>query len=101
VGGLLSVKPIITVEDGLVIAADQPRTRAKARARLIELLTARPLDEIHFLSSPPAELLAFRDEVLARLPGPAPKLVTSELIGPVIGAHVGPGAYGAVLVLSK
>jgi EDD domain protein, DegV family len=98
IGGLLSVKPIITVEDGLVVAADQPRTRAKARERLMGLITARPLDELHIMYSPPADTTAFRDEVLARLPGPTPRRVTSQIVGPVIGAHVGPGAYGAVLV---
>ena len=101
IGGLLSVKQIITVDDGLVVAAEQPRTRAKARERLIELMTARPVEELHLMSAPPAELAAFRDEVLARLPGSAPKLVTSQIIGPVIGAHVGPGSYGAVLVLAE
>ena len=83
------------------MAAEQPRTRAKARERLIELMTARPVEELHLMSAPPAELAAFRDEVLARLPGSAPKLVTSQIIGPVIGAHVGPGSYGAVLVLAE
>ncbi len=98
IGGLLSVKPVISVVDGLVIAVDQPRTRARGRERLLELMCARSLTELHLLSSPPAELDGFRDEVLARLPGPAPKLVTSQVIGPIIGAHVGPGAYGGVLV---
>jgi DegV family protein with EDD domain len=101
IGGLLSVKPIITVEEGLVIAAEQPRTRAKARERVVSLLTSRPVEELHVLYSPPAEAPALRDEVLARLPGPAPRLVTMQIIGPVIGAHVGPGAYGAVLVLAE
>jgi DegV family protein with EDD domain len=98
IGGLLSVKPVITVEDGLVVPTDQPRTRAKARERLLELMSARPLTELHMLYSPPADVDGFRDELLARLPGPAPRLVTSRVIGPVIGAHVGPGAYGGVLV---
>jgi DegV family protein with EDD domain len=101
VGGLLSVKPIITVDDGLVIAAEQPRTRAKARERLLALMTARPLEELHILYSPPAEPMALRDELLARLPGPPPKLITSQIIGPVIGSHVGPGAFGGVLVLAE
>ena len=100
-GGLLSVKPIITVDDGLVIAADQPRTRAKARERLLELLSAHPVEELHVMYSPPADGEAFRDELLARLPGPTPARATSQVIGPVIGAHVGPGAYGAVLVLAE
>ena len=98
IGGLLSVKPILTVADGLVVTADQPRTRAKARERLLELMTDRPATELFILSSPPADGPALRDEVLARLPGPPPRVVATQIIGPVIGAHVGPGAYGGVLV---
>jgi len=98
VGGMLSVKPIITVIDGHVVAAEQPRTRTKAMARTIELLTSEPATEVHILYSPPADSAAFHDAVLAAMPGPAPRLVTTQIIGPVIGAHVGPGAYGAVLV---
>ena len=48
--------------------------------------------------SPPADPDAFRDLVLARLPHPGPKVVTTQILGPVIGAHIGPGAYGAILV---
>ena len=44
IGGILSVKPIITIEDGLVETADQPRTRGKARERLLELITAKPIE---------------------------------------------------------
>jgi DegV family protein with EDD domain len=98
-GGLLSVKPIITVNEGIVELADKPRTRTKARERVIELLTARPVSEVHLLYSPPAPVDEFRDELVARMPAPAPGLVTTQIIGPVIGAHVGPGALGAVILL--
>ena len=40
IGTLLSVKPIIAVEDGVVETADKPRTRAKSRERCIELICA-------------------------------------------------------------
>jgi len=98
IGGLLSVKPIMTTEDGLVIPADQPRTRARARERILELMSSRPLTELHLLYAPPADVEGFREELLARLPEPKPRLVTSRIIGPVIGTHVGPGAYGGVIV---
>jgi DegV family protein with EDD domain len=101
IGGLLSIKPIVTIDDGIILVADQPRTRAKARERTIELMTDRPLEELHVLYTPPFDDATFRDEVLARLPGPAPRLVTSEVIGPVIGTHVGPGAYGGILVRAE
>ena len=67
-------------------------------ARVIELLTERQLTELHVLYSPPTDADAFRDAILAHLPGPAPTVVTTQLIGPVIGAHIGPGAYGAIMV---
>lgn len=97
-GGLLSVKPIITVVDGLVELADKPRTRGKARERVIELLTRSPARQVHVLYSPPAAVDEFRDELVSRMPGPAPILVTTQIIGPIIGTHVGPGALGAVLL---
>jgi DegV family protein with EDD domain len=37
IGNVLSVKPIITIVDGVVETADRPRTRGKARARVLEL----------------------------------------------------------------
>jgi DegV family protein with EDD domain len=101
IGGLLAIKPIITVEEGIVVTADKPRTRAKARERVIELLTDRPAEEVHVLFSPPADEVAFREALLARMPRPEPKLVTSQVLGPIIGAHIGPGAYGAVLVRAE
>ena len=42
VGTMLSIKPIITVEDGIVENADRVRSRPKARERVLELLTAKP-----------------------------------------------------------
>jgi DegV family protein with EDD domain len=98
IGGLLSVKPIMTIADALVVPADMPRTRGRARERIIELLAERPVKELHLLYCPPAEFDAFGRDVLARLPGEPPRLVTTNPIGPIIGTHLGPGAYGAVLV---
>ena len=98
IGGLLSIKPIITVVDGLVVVAEQPRTRSKATERVIELMTDRPVTELHILYSPPQDPEVFKAALLARMPGPAPKVVTAQIIGPVIGAHIGPGAYGGIMV---
>ncbi len=38
VGSVLSIKPILGVEDGAVVTVDKKRTAAKARARLLELI---------------------------------------------------------------
>jgi DegV family protein with EDD domain len=98
IGGLLSIKPIMTMEEGVVVPLDQPRTRARARERIVELMSDRKVSELYVLYSPPMEATGFRDELLAQLPDPAPEVVTEQFIGPVIGAHVGPGAYGGALV---
>lgn len=98
IGGLLAIKPIITVEEGIVVVCDQPRTRAKATSRIVELIVDRHVSELHILYSPPTDAAAFRDLVLSQLPDPAPTVVTTHMIGPVIGAHVGPGAFGGVMV---
>ena len=97
-GGLLSIKPIMTMEDGVVVPLDQPRTRAKARERMVELMSDRKVEELYILYSPPMDAVEFRNEVIAQLPEPAPEVVIEQFIGPVIGAHVGPGAYGGALV---
>jgi DegV family protein with EDD domain len=98
IGGLLSIKPIMTMEEGIIVPLDQPRTRAKARERIIELMSDRKVSELYVLYSPPMDAVGFRDEVIAHLPEPAPEVVTEQFIGPVIGAHTGPGSYGGVLV---
>ena len=66
IGGILSVKPIITIEDGLVETADKPRTRSKARERLLELITARPIERAVVLSGMATDPEAFATELAAR-----------------------------------
>jgi fatty acid-binding protein DegV len=61
-------------------------------------MTDRPVTELHLMYSPPADIDEFRRAVLAKMPEPAPKVVTVQIIGPVIGVHIGPGAYGGILV---
>ncbi|HSO28846.1 MAG TPA: DegV family protein [Candidatus Sulfomarinibacteraceae bacterium] len=97
IGTLLSVKPIIEVKDGKVETVDKVRTRAKARERLIELLCVRPMERLCILHTTNAEVEAFRDQILPRVPGGIdPANVTIDLVGPSIGPHLGPGCVGAV-----
>lgn len=102
IGTVLSIKPIITVIDGLVETADRVRTRAKARARVVELLTAKPVERIAFLHTHAPDLDAFRAAVLARLPGGVdPAHVSTNLVGASVGPHLGPGGVGAVVLLRR
>jgi DegV family protein with EDD domain len=99
---VLSIKPIITIVNGQVEISDKVRTRAKARKRVIELLTAMPVERIAFLHTQAAELEGFRADVLARLPGGIDSRHTStEVVGPSVGPHIGPGCVGAVVLLRR
>ncbi len=66
IGTLLSVKPIIEVKAGEVGQADKVRTRGKARERLIELLTARPIERLAVLHSTNADVETFAEALTAR-----------------------------------
>ena len=98
IGTLLSVKPIIRVKDGIVDTVDKVRTRSKARERLIELITERPIERLAMLHTVSPDVAAFRDEVLARAPGLDPAAVTIGLVGPSVGPHLGPGCVGAAVL---
>lgn len=102
IGTVLSIKPIITVTDGEVETADRVRTRGKARERCLELLTARPVERIAILHTPPADSDPFRDAVLARVPGGVdPGHVATAVVGPSVGPHIGPGCLGGVVLLAR
>jgi len=99
IGTLLSVKPIITVDQGVVDTADRVRTRAKARERLIELICARPIERIEILHTLTPDVEAFRDEVIDRAIGSIDRsTVTIGLVGPSVGPHLGPGCLGAAVL---
>lgn len=102
IGTVLSMKPIITVRDGIVVMAERPRTRAKARERVIELATEQPLERLAILHTPtstPEEVEAFRDRLVARVPGGIdPARVSIGMIGASTGPHLGPGLMGAAFL---
>ena len=102
IGTMLSVKPIITVRDGVVVLAERPRTRSKARERVIELVSATPVERlaiIHTPTSPPDEVAAFRDRLVAAIPGGVdPGHITTSLLGASTGPHLGPGLMGAAFL---
>ncbi len=102
IGTLLSVKPIIEIKDGKVETTERVRTRGKARERLIELLTARPMERLSILHTTNADVEEFAEGLIARVPGGIDRSkVTIDLVGPSVGPHLGPGCVGAVVLYSE
>ncbi len=96
VGGLLNVKPILTLKDGLVQSHSQYRTRARGMAELKQFALAKcegvdglRMGIMHALCEDDARQLA--DEFQKKL---QPELLTISDIGPAVGANTGPGAIG-------
>ncbi len=96
-GTVLSIKPILTVEDGVVASADKLRTTAKALARLVEMAGERSLEQVAVLHTGADEVARFRAQVAAAA-GVEVEQVEVSLTGPVAGAHVGPGMMGITRV---
>ena len=95
-GGALAVKPLLTIEDGVVASLEKVRTSGKALARLEELAVAAagdaPIDlcVAHLANPERADQLA--DKLRSRLAGNlAGRDVWCGELGAVLGAHVGPG----------
>ncbi len=99
-GSLLSFKPIITVIDGVVENAERVRSRAKARERVLELLTAKPLERATVLHSTNADVEEFYARFVDRS-GLDPSLVDTLVIGASVGPHLGPGCVGAVILYAR
>ena len=98
IGTMLNVKPIITVQDGIVENADRVRSRPKARERVLELLTEKPLERASLLHTTNADVEEFRDRFIERSKL-HPSKVQVMLVGPSVGPHLGPGCVGATIIL--
>jgi len=102
VGTLLSVKPIITIKDGAVETVDRPRTRSRARERVLELLTERPVERVAVLHTMADDVDGFRAELIRRMPGGIDEgLVSVQPVGPSVGPHLGPGGIGGVVLYRR
>ncbi len=98
-GSMLSIKPILFVEHGAVGTADKKRTAGKARARLLELVTAQSVERATVLHTTGVDTEALRDEFMAAA-GLDEDRVAIGLTGCVAGTHVGPGMYGVATILT-
>ncbi len=98
-GGLLGIKPILGLVNGEVAPVDKVRGGKAAHPRVVELLRervdpARPV--LASVGHAAAPIWADRLRTLLQQSFIIGELFACE-IGPVVGAHVGPGCVGAVM----
>ena len=91
-GSVLSIKPLLKLENGVVVEAGRARTRSKAFAQLHEAAaTAGPLAWVgvtHGDAPDVDKLLELLDDLSVQHP-----IVVSQM-GSVVGTHGGPGIVG-------
>jgi len=95
VGNILSIKPILSFKEGLVVPIERPRTRTKAFARIAQLVTeAGPLES--------AMLVESDQEVGQQLADALKPVYKDELprynFGAVIGTYSGPHVAGVAYI---
>jgi DegV family protein with EDD domain len=92
-GSVLQVKPVLCIRDGLVTPLERVRTFERALQRVVELV--REVDRGHgvcaIVGHAGAELDAER---VGRELEPVAETLMIQPLGPVVGAHAGPGVVG-------
>lgn len=96
-GSMLNIKPVLTLEDGIVTPLERARGRRAAIGRLLDHMDRHRTDKPFRLgimhANVPEEAATLRDQILTRFA--VDELTVTEL-GPTVGTHIGPGAMGVV-----
>ena len=96
-GGLLNVKPILTIRDGEVVPLKKVRGNPRAFAEFTELFTSSSTDSPRLKvgiahAQAPERLEALRAMVMHERPQAQIEIATT--LGAVVGTHAGPGTVG-------
>lgn len=91
-GAMLSIKPLLDLSTGEVVAAGKQRTRKRSLAWIKEQLeTAGPVENLAILHANATDI----DDFMATLSHiPSVASARTNIIGAVIGTHGGPGIIG-------
>jgi DegV family protein with EDD domain len=96
-GSLLSIKPVIQVNDGVVEQESKQRTRSRALDYLVDKCRAdAPLERVAVCNGAADDIEAVTSRV-AEVQSVHPPVVVD--LGPVVGTHAGPGSIGVCYLL--
>ena len=96
VGSLLSIKPLIGLEDGVIVGLGAARTRAKAYARMVDMMCRQ-------VGTPARIKIAYTHVAAEVQVSQLRELVTKQFdcvetittwLSPALGVHSGPGTVG-------
>lgn len=95
IGGLLGIKPIVSMQNGLVKSVDKAKGHAAAVRRLIGYLKQERPDLTYGLVLAHADAPLLLEELKEKLAEMLPLKDAMEIqVGPAIGVYAGPGCVG-------
>ena len=98
-GSLLNLRPVLGVEDGVVIAVARVRGQQKALAeferRFVEATSDGPGLRVAIAHADAADWVGTLSELVWRV-RPKAEIEFTSTLGAVVGTHVGPGAVGFI-----
>ncbi len=95
-GSMLSIKPVVTLVDGVVAEESKQRTRARSFRYLADkILASPPLSRVAIAHGAAPDIDTFLD-LLQDVKSEHPLMVSQ--LGPVIGTHTGPGTIGVCML---
>lgn len=101
---LLSIKPVLTLQEGKLDMLEQVRTRKKAWARMIELLARdagdQPIERMAIVhSAAHDDAMAFKEKIESEMNCPEEIMIAEFTAG--LSVHAGAGMIGAAIVTGK
>ncbi len=95
-GGMLSIKPLLILEEGEIVALEKVRTRQKAIEKLVEFITEfTHIERMVILhSTTPEDVNLLIEQINLVLPNLD---ISIDYYGPVMATHLGPNALGVVV----
>lgn len=104
-GTLMRIVPVLSLEEGRVVAKAQVRTFSRAQETMLDLALdglENPAQArfVVMHTNAPELAAANRQRLLARLGGVEPRMLEVWEAGPVIATHGGPGAVGICMATS-
>lgn len=105
-GTALNLKPILELVDGKIEAIERVRTMSKAIDRLLDLFEERignrtPIHIAALHANAPDEATLLLERAKLRYAGSDLRDAVLSEIGPVLGAHTGPGCLGLAFMVGQ
>lgn len=101
-GSILSLKPLMRLDEGAVVPHERTRTRSKAIDGLVRFAKDFPhIRQIGALKSGDGDMGALLDRLTAEIPSIRRDQVVVTDLSPVIAVHLGPGALGVIIDTSE